>query len=131
MDKTFSNLGIQIPRIYLPRAGTNLMRWAVVSCDQFTSEPEYWQQVAQIVGDLPSTLNLIFPEVYLNQPGETERIQNIHTTMQAYLTQGILQPVEGLVYVERTINRVTRKGLILNLDLEQYSYLPGAQSPTG
>lgn len=128
MNKTFSNLGIQIPQIYLPRAGIDLARWAVVSCDQFTSEPEYWKQVAEIVGDAPSTLNLIFPEVYLHQPGETERIQRIQAAMQAYLEQGIIQPVEGLVYVERTVNSVTRKGLILNLDLEQYSYLPGAQS---
>jgi hypothetical protein len=56
--KIFDDIGIQIPQIYLPKPGTDLAKWAVIACDQFTSQPEYWQKVEQLVGDSPSTLNL-------------------------------------------------------------------------
>jgi hypothetical protein len=65
--KIISDIGIQIPQVYLPKAGTDLSKWAVIACDQFTSEPEYWRDVEKIVGDAPSTLKLTFPEV--NLPG--------------------------------------------------------------
>ncbi len=68
--KTFEDIGIQIPQIYLPRKGTDLTKWAVIACDQFTSEPEYWQEVEKLVGNAPSTYNLILPEVFLETPGE-------------------------------------------------------------
>ena len=51
--------------IILPKAGTDMSKWAVIACDQYTSEPEYWEKTSQIAGDAPSTLNLILPEVYL------------------------------------------------------------------
>ena len=59
------NIGFRRPRTYLPRPGIDLKKWAVIACDQYTAEPGYWQQVEQQVGDAPSTLHLIFPEVYL------------------------------------------------------------------
>ena len=68
--KTFHDIGIQIPEVYLPQPGIDLTKWAVIACDQFTSQPEYWQQVEQIVGDAPSTLHLILPEIYLEKPDE-------------------------------------------------------------
>jgi len=126
--KIISDIGIQIPEIYLPKAGTDLKRWAVIACDQFTSEPEYWNEVQKIVGDAPSTLNLTFPEVHLEKPGEEERIQSIQATMKKYMDEGILQPRDGLIYVERTVGRKTRKGVILCLDLERYDFNKGSSS---
>jgi hypothetical protein len=126
--KIIPEIGIQIPQVYLPKPGTDLTKWAVIACDQFTSEPDYWKEVEAIVADAPSTLNLTFPEVYLEQPGGDERIKNIQETLQKYMDEGILQPREGLIYVERTVDGKTRKGIILCLDLEAYDYAKGSAS---
>jgi len=126
--KIYDDIGIQIPQVYMPKKGTDLTKWAVIACDQFTSQPDYWQQVEQTVGDSPSTLNLIFPEVYLEKPGVVKRIQGIQAAMRDYLEKGILQPREGLVYVERMVGGKTRKGILLCLDLERYEYTKGAAS---
>jgi hypothetical protein len=126
--KIVNDIGIQIPQVYLPKKGTDLNKWAVIACDQFTSQPEYWNEVEKIVGDAPSTLNLTFPEVYLEKPGGEERIQNIQATMRKYMDEGILQPYDGLIYVERTVGGRTRKGIVLCLDLEAYDYTKGSSS---
>jgi len=126
--KIINDLGIQIPQVYLPKAGTDLNKWAVIACDQFTSEPEYWQAVEKLVGHAPSTLNLTFPEVHLEKPGEEERIQSIQASMQKYMQEGILQPRDGFIYVERTVGGKTRKGIMLCLDLERYDYNKGSSS---
>ena len=126
--KIISDIGIQIPQVFLPKAGMDLNKWAIIACDQFTSEPEYWIAVEKIVGDAPSTLNLTFPEVHIEKPGEDERIKNIQLTMRKYLDEGILQPYDGLIYVERTVSGETRKGIMLCLDLEHYDYNKGSSS---
>ncbi|MFM8876106.1 MAG: DUF1015 domain-containing protein [Anaerolineae bacterium] len=127
--KIISDIGIQIPQVYLPKPGIDPQKWAVVACDQFTSEPEYWNEVEKIVGDAPSTLRLTFPEVYLEGPGGEERIKNIQTAMKKYMDEGILQPHDGFVYVERkTLHGKTRKGLMLCLDLERYDFNKGSSS---
>ena len=126
--KIISDIGIQIPQVYLPKSGTDLTKWAVIACDQFTSQPVYWNEVEKIVGDAPSTLNLTFPEVYLEKSGGEERIINIQATMRQYMDEGILQPHDGLVYVERTVDGKTRKGIVLCLDLEAYDYNKGSSS---
>jgi len=126
--KIISDIGIQIPQIYLPKPGVDLHKWAVIACDQFTSEPEYWHEVEKIVGDAPSTLKLTFPEVYLEQPGGEERIQYIQLAMRKAMDDGVLQPHDGFVYVERTINGKTRKGVMLCLDLECYDFNKGSSS---
>jgi len=126
--KIISDIGIQIPKVYLPKAGVDLNKWAIIACDQFTSEPEYWIAVEKIVGDAPSTLNLTFPEVHIEKPGEDERIKNIQLTMRRYLDEGIIQPHDGLIYVERTVSGETRKGIMLCLDLEHYDYNKGSSS---
>ncbi|HAX69558.1 MAG TPA: DUF1015 domain-containing protein [Anaerolineae bacterium] len=126
--KIISDIGIQIPQIYLPKPGVDLHKWAVIACDQFTSEPEYWHEVEKIVGDAPSTLKLTFPEVYLEQPGGEERIQHIQLAMRKSMDDGVLQPHDGFVYVERTINGKTRKGVMLCLDLECYDFNKGSSS---
>ena len=126
--KIINDIGIQIPQVYLPKKGTDLTKWAVIACDQFTSQPEYWNEVEKIVGDAPSTLNLTFPEVYLEQAGKAERISNIQTSMRNYMEEGILEPRDGLIYVERTVAGKTRKGIVLCLDLEAYDYNKGSSS---
>src|SRR5215213_10427849 len=126
--KIINDLGIQIPQVYLPKIGTDLTKWAVIACDQFTSQPEYWNEVEKIVGDAPSTLNLTFPEVYLEQAGKEERIRNIQASMRRYMDEGILEPRDGLIYVERTVAGKTRKGIVLCLDLEAYDYNKGSSS---
>jgi len=126
--KIISDIGIQIPQVYLPKSGTDLKKWAVIACDQFTSEPEYWNEVEKIIGDAPSTLNLTFPEVHLEKSGGEERIQSIQVAMRKYMDEGILQPREGFIYVERTVSGKTRKGVVLCLDLERYDYNKGSSS---
>ncbi len=126
--KVINDVGVLIPDIYLPRRGTNLTKWAVIACDQFTSQPEYWQKVEQIVGDSPSTFNLTLPEVFLGSQEEPERIQKIQAAMRTVLEEKIIEPREGLIYVERSVDGRTRKGLILALDLEHYDFAKGSSS---
>ncbi len=126
--KIISDIGIQIPQVYLPKAGADLNKWAVIACDQFTSEPEYWRDAEKIVGNAPSTLNLTFPEVHLEKDGAEERIKNIQVAMKKYMDEGILQPRDGFIYVERTVSGKTRKGVMLCLDLERYDYNKGSSS---
>jgi hypothetical protein len=126
--KTYPSIGVQIPQVLLPRQDISLTQWAIIACDQFTSQPDYWQQVEKIVNNAPSTYHLILPEIYLEQPGLVERIQNIRANMHQYLDSGIFEPHEGLVYVERTVAGKTRQGLLLALDLECYDYHIGSTS---
>jgi hypothetical protein len=116
------SLGFRLPHICLPRAGIDLYKWAVIACDQHTAEPAYWQRVSDLVGDAPSTLNLIFPEVHLGAPDAGARIAAIQQAMRRYLDQGLLVERHGAVLVERTVDGRTRRGLMLELDLEHYDY---------
>ena len=72
--KIFDSIGVHIPKVLLPKKGTDLNKWAIIACDQYTSEPEYWEKAEELVGDAPSTLNLIIPEVYLEDEDVGERI---------------------------------------------------------
>jgi hypothetical protein len=114
--------GFRLPRLCLPRSGLDLSKWAVIACDQYTSEPEYWRRVEQEVGTAPSALHLIFPEVYLDAADAKARIARIQAAMQRYLQEGLLVEHDGAVLVERTIEGRTRRGLLLELDLEHYDY---------
>lgn len=119
---------IQSAKILLPREGIDLNKWAVVACDQFTSEPEYWDEVATYVGNEPSTLRIILPEVYLESPNKEARIEKINATMKDYLDSGILREgFEGLMLVERE-TRKKRRGLAVALDLENYEYTKGSKT---
>ncbi len=126
--KNYPHIAIQVPDIHLPEPGVDLTRWAVIACDQYTSQPEYWHKVEEIVGNAPSTLNMIFPEVYLEKPGAEERIRHIQKTMLEYLSSKLLRPHSGMVYVERQVAGRLRKGLVLALDLEHYDYTKGSCS---
>ena len=102
-------------------------RWAVVACDQFTSEPEYWEDAAAIVGDAPSTLRLFLPEAYLSCANE--EIPTIQATMKQYLSEILCEHPDSMIYVERTQSDGTvRHGLVLAVDLEAYDYTRGSSS---
>ena len=121
---------LHVPKILLPKEGVDLSKWAVIACDQFTSQKEYWEETERIVGDLPSTLHLILPEVYLGAADEEKRVCNIHKNMDDYLSEGVLQPLDrGFVLVERGIQKEhARNGLVVEVDLETYEYKKGARS---
>lgn len=102
-------------------------RWAVVACDQFTSEPEYWEAVEHKVGDAPSALRMILPEVYLEE--QEERIPKINATMDDYLKNVLKEHKDCMIYVRRYQSDLTiRQGLIGLIDLEEYDYNKGAQT---
>jgi len=121
-------IGVKIPDILLPKKDIDHKKWSVIACDQFTSEPEYWEQVEEIVGDSPSTYHMILPEVYLGTAEEKKRIDNTHQVMNEYLETGIFQRVNDFIYVRRRVNGQTRRGLMVCLDLEHYDYNKGAQT---
>lgn len=126
--KTYDTLAMGRPQILLPKAGIDLTKWAVIACDQYTSEPEYWDNVRRFVGEPPSTLNLIYPEVYLGEPDADARIARIREHMRLYLDRQVFDEYEGFVYVERQTGSGIRKGIMVCLDLERYDYQRGAES---
>lgn len=113
--------------ITLPQEEVDLAKWAVLACDQFTSEPEYWQQVEQQVGDAPSTFRITLPEVYLEDKNVQQRIDVIHNKMELYSQNILRNSLCGYVYTERKMqNGSIRQGLVGCVDLEDYSYEKGA-----
>ncbi len=109
----------------------DLSKWAVIACDQFTSQPEYWARVRANAGGAPSTVNLILPEAELNGPDEAALTAKINHTMTAYLEQGLFRVCpRSFVYVERTLESgAVRQGLVGMVDLDAYDYSPGSTSP--
>ncbi|MFT5088171.1 MAG: hypothetical protein ACI906_005077 [Candidatus Latescibacterota bacterium] len=129
MRLDYPEVALRVPTILLPNEDIALDTWAVIACDQYTSEPGYWDGVYQHVGQEPSTLHLVFPEVYLETADSNETIGSINERMDAYLQEGVLRELPpGFVRVERTLAcGAVRKGLMVALDLEQYDYRDGAQ----
>lgn len=125
----FANLGIALPTLLLPGPQVDLEAWAVIACDQFTQDQGYWQKVEERVGPRASTLRLIFPEIYLDEPQRRERIQSIQHTMRSYLDLGVFgSPLSACMYLERaTPSHPLRRGLVLLIDLERYDWSPGAR----
>ena len=123
----FRDLGCAAPDILLPREGIDLKKWAVIACDQYTSEPEYWADCEKEVGNAPSALNLVLPEVYLGTVKETAKLDSIAKTAGEYLEDGILTSIgTGFIIVDRATElHPSRKGLIAAIDLEGYSFEPG------
>lgn len=112
---------VHIPRILLP-AHADMRSWAVIACDQFTGDGSYWEEVARQVGSNDSTYNLIFPEINLKERPEA-RIAAINSAMAEYLSRGVFKELEqGFILVERTTESGTRTGLIISIDLENYSF---------
>lgn len=108
----------------------DMKKWSVVACDQYTSEPEYWNETEKIVGSAPSTLRITLPEIYLEDDDVSDRIKNINATMDRYFESGWLASHnDSLVYVERSLSDGSvRKGLIGAVDLEEYDYNKGSQT---
>lgn len=123
-------IGCTIPNILLPNEGTDLSSWAVIACDQFTSQRDYWKQVEGICYGKDSTLHMIFPEVYLEDDNKNDRINWINDTMNFYRNKGVFNEYKDtLVLVKRTTATGTvRYGLMLALDLEAYSWEKGAKT---
>jgi uncharacterized protein (DUF1015 family) len=117
---------LQPAEILLPQQGTDLALWAVLACDQYTSQPEYWQDVKKLVGSAPSTLRIILPEVYLEEPDVPTCIEKIHAAMREYMAAPLTRKVQGYIYVERTCAGHVRQGLVGCVDLKDYSYEKGA-----
>lgn len=115
--------------ILLPK-DVDMTKWSVVACDQYTSEPEYWKEVESVVGSSPSTLNLILPELYLEEENVEERIKKINLTMEDYLKENVFQEYPNtMIYLERKqSDGKVREGLMGMVDLEDYSYKKGSQT---
>lgn len=140
--------------ILLPKDGIDMEKWSVIACDQYTSQADYWKTVEEFVGDAPSTLNVVFPEIYLGNKkndkncacengscaddhttmyasmSDSERIACINSTMEKYLSDGIIQQVvtDGYVLVERTTESGIRLGIVGLVDLDDYDFDP--KNPT-
>lgn len=121
---------LRVPQIMMPKEGTDLYKWSVIACDQYTSQPEYWRETEEIVETAASALHLILPEVYLEGADEAERVTAIHQTMEKYLADGTLQQQpRGFMLVERSFGKkYSRCGLVVEIDLETYEYRKGAHS---
>ncbi|WP_045856612.1 DUF1015 domain-containing protein [Teredinibacter purpureus] len=126
----FDALGLLIPNIVLPNNTVDMHTWAVVACDQYSSEPLYWEKVEALTAEKPSTAHMIFPEAFLNTQDSDKRITAIHNAMHRALNDGTLQEIPaGLTLCERTLqNGQSRKGVVVALDLEHYDYRDGSQS---
>ena len=113
--------------IMLPRK-ISMKKWACVACDQYSSQPEYWDSVAVFVGDEPSTFHLIIPEAYLRQGKAEGRLESIHRHIDDYLARELFQTYRrSFVYLERTMTSgAVRRGLVGQIDLEEYDFEPGS-----
>lgn len=117
-------LGLHLPEVLLPAPTIDLERWAVIACDQFTSDPEYWAQVEVFVGDAPSTLRIVLPEIYIGEEALADAADGIKATMRDYLERNTFRTVESsAVYVRRRLpGGEIRRGIVIALDLEYYDY---------
>ncbi len=109
----------------LPRKGVDMSKWAVIACDQFTSDRAYWDKLDAYVGDAPSTLRLILPEVYLGDGDGEKRAEDIYAAMERYLSDGTLEAKRGFAVIDRTQSDGRhRLGAVAAVDLEEYEYTP-------
>ncbi|RKX72335.1 MAG: DUF1015 domain-containing protein, partial [Spirochaetes bacterium] len=123
-------LGIAVPEILVPGARTAVEKWAVIACDQFSSERSYWEETAALVGSAPSALNLIIPECYLEDGDKDERAKKANTAMADVMDKGVLEKLKpGFMLVDRSTPHVSlRQGLVLAVDLESYDFSEGSKS---
>lgn len=122
-------MGFKPADIMIPKKGIDLSKWAVVACDQYTSEKEYWESASEFVGDAPSTLRVIFPECYLEDSDGEKRISDINATMMKYVSDDIFDTYkESFFVIKRTCGNTSRLGLMVALDLDRYSWEKGSTS---
>lgn len=122
--KTFLPANILLPKTCDPT------RWSVIACDQYTSDRSYWKKTETLCADIPSTLHMIFPEVYLNDGDAETRTEAINRTMHKYLDSDVFyEQTDAFVYVERTLaNGKIRRGVVGMFDLDDYDFTPGSQT---
>ncbi|WP_297209752.1 DUF1015 domain-containing protein [uncultured Flavonifractor sp.] len=127
MTHAFDQLPFRPADILLPQ-NCAYDKWSVVACDQYTSQPEYWQRVEESVGSAPSSLRLILPESCLDGPNVETDIMEVNNTMTRYLREDRFKTLpNALIYVERRLEEgQIRRGLVGMVDLEQYDYEPGS-----
>jgi uncharacterized protein (DUF1015 family) len=118
----FEKIGISVPKLLLPKPEIDCTKWSVIACDQFNHDRSYWEEVKRLVGDSPSTLNLIYPEAYLNDDQHDARIARIHSDMNRFVAEDTFRDeIEGFLLIERILpSGKARKGLVVALDLERY-----------
>ena len=121
---------IRAPHILLPKPSVDLHFFAVIACDQFTSQPDYWSDLKSDIGARPSTFHMIFPEAYLPLVDESKYIASINANIDRYLREDILQDIGAcFVLVERRTPHTKRRlGLVISVDLEAYSYQKGTNA---
>ena len=121
---------IKAPHILFPKKGTDWSKYAVIACDQYTSNLEYWDTLKEEIGDRVSTFNMIYPEAYLETTDNDKYIQGINNHISTYLKNKDLEDIgECFILVERvTSYGVRRLGLVLAVDLEDYSYEKGTNA---
>ena len=125
MEQKYQQIGLAVPEALLPDKKVNMRKWAVIACDQYTTNEAYWHEVERIVGGSPSSLHIMLPEIYLGVPDQDERIQSAKEVMTRYIDDGVLTLLpQGFILVERTINRRMRKGLMVLVDLEEFDADP-------
>ncbi len=122
--RVFNKAEILIPK------KVDMEKWSVIACDQFTSEPEYWAKAVELVGEAPSTLNMIFPEAYIGKRDETESAKEIYKSMERYVSGELFESYkDSLVYIERTLaSGKVRRGLIGTIDLDSYDWAEGTKA---
>lgn len=124
MKTAFGPSNISLPK------NIDMKKWAIVACDQYTSQPDYWKETAEIVGDSKSALRLILPEIYLEDEDVDKKISDIHSAMKSYIDDDtFIEHKDSMIYIERVQNNGTvRAGLVGALDLEEYDYHKGSKS---
>ncbi len=125
MEKIFTSAEMLLPK------AQDMHRWSVVACDQFSSQPDYWESLEQLCEGVPSTLHLMLPEAYLESRDQFAEAEKINAEMEKYLADGIFEVLpECYIYVERTLaSGLVRRGLMGVLDLDAYDYSKNSVSP--
>lgn len=128
METSWTDIAIAPADILLPGPDAELSAWAVVACDQYTSQPDYWQEVEKRVGAKPSALRITLPEIYLAQ--SESRVPDIKKAMAQYLREGLLREAvkRGFVLTERTTQHGARLGLLAAADLNSYDFSANSRS---
>jgi hypothetical protein len=133
-ELVLTELGVSVPLLSLPAPSVDLQKWAVIACDQYTQDRAYWKKVEDFVGGSPSALNMIFPEVYLEDEDRAQRIKNIHSQMSncvelEYTKDAVLSPARrGGAFIERETKHGCRSGILLAIDLEKYDWKQNAKT---
>lgn len=129
MQRDYPAIALHVPTLLLPRPGIPLPAWSVIACDQYTSQGEYWEETRRLVGETPSTLDLVLPEAHLRQGDPGEAIGRINHRMARFLADGtLIEHPPAFMLVERDVGRsAPRQGLLVALDLERFDFSDAAR----